>query len=449
MTASYWAARALLPAGDGGGGTGDSGSRPPPGVVGTGVVVDCGDDGRVAAVRTGVARPPPGSVVLGGRDGLLLPGLVDAHSHAFHRALRGRAAGADFWAWRTTMYRVASRLDPDALLALAAAAFGEMLLAGITTVHEFHYLHHPAGMDDAVCEAARRAGIRLVLLDTCYLRAGFDDTPLDPVQRRFSDGDVDRWAARAESVAAANRDVTVGAAVHSVRAADPASMAAVAGWARDRGVPLHLHLSEQPAENDACLAATGRTPAELVHDHGVLGPTTTAVHCTHVTGRDVDLLGSTGTTACLCPTTERDLADGVGPAAALAAAGCGLRFGSDSHAVVDLFEEARAVEVGERLVTGQRGHHRPAALLAAATGGAVLAPGHPADLCAVRLDTARLAGADPADPVPMLVAAATAADVVDTVVGGRHVVRGGSHAARDVAADLRAAIAAVDPCGTS
>jgi len=429
---AYWAARALLPVG-----------------THTGVVVECRDDGRIAAVRTGVGRPPPGAVVVGGPDGLLLPGLVDSHSHAFHRALRGRAEGRDFWAWRSAMYRLAGRLDPDTLLALATAAFGELLLAGVTTVHEFHYLHHPAGMDDAVCEAARRAGIRLVLLDTCYLRAGFDDAPLDPVQRRFSDGDVERWAARAERVAAANPDVTVAAAVHSVRAADPASMAAVAAWARGRAVPLHLHLSEQPAENAACLAATGRTPAQLAHDHGVLGPATTAVHCTHVTDEDIALLGSTGTAACLCPTTERDLADGVGEAAALAAARCPLRLGTDSHAVVDLFEEARAVEADERLATGRRGHHRPAALLAAATAGAGMVVGAVADLGAVRLDSVRLAGVDPADPVPMLVAGATAADVTDVVVGGRHVVRGGAHARLDVAAALRSAIAEVDaPCGT-
>src|SRR5690606_15041617 len=289
------------------------------GEVAAGVAVTCGDDGRVSAVDCGVGRPPAGATVLGGEDGLLLPGLVDAHSHAFHRALRGRAAGQDFWAWRSAMYDLAGRLDPDALLALATAAFGELLLAGVTTVDEFHYLHQPAGMDDAVCEAARRAGIRLVLLDTCYLRSGFDEAPLDPVQRRFSDGDVERWAARAAAVAAANPDVTVGAAVHSVRAVDPGAMAAVAAWAGERGVPLHLHLSEQPAENDACLAATGRTPAQLAADRGVLGPATTAVHCTHVTPDDVRLLGASGTAACLCATTERDLADGVGPAAALAA----------------------------------------------------------------------------------------------------------------------------------
>jgi formiminoglutamate deiminase len=413
------------------------------------VVVECGDDGRLVAVRTGVEHPPAGAVALGD-DGLLLPGLVDTHSHAFHRALRGRSEGRDFWAWRSAMYRLVERLDPDSLLALATASFGELLLAGITTVHEFHYLHQPDGMDDAVCEAARRAGIRLVLLDTCYLRPGFDDAPLDRVQRRFSDGDVGAWADRAERVAAANPDVTVAAAIHSVRAADPATMAAVAAWAHRRAVPLHLHLSEQPAENDACLAATGRTPAQLAHDHGVLGPGTTAVHCTHVSGDDVTLLGATATTVCLCPTTERDLGDGVGPAAALAAAGCGLRLGTDSHAVVDLFEEARAVELDERLVTGRRGHHAPDALLAAATGGATLAPGGWADLCAIRLDGARLAGVDPDDPVPMVLAAAAASDVTDVVVGGRHVVRDGAHATLDVAAALRSALARLDPaCGLS
>jgi formiminoglutamate deiminase len=422
MTA-YWARRALLPQG-----------------VAGGVVLVCGDDGRWTEVRAGVDIPPAGTAVLGG---LVLPGLADHHSHAFHRALRGRAAGGDFWAWRSEMYALARRLDPDTFLALATAAFAELVLAGVTTVHEFHYLHQPDGMDDAVCEAARRAGIRLVLLDTCYLRAGFGGEELDPVQRRFSDGDVDRWAARADKVAAAHPDITVGAAIHSVRAVDPGSLGEVAGWAQERDVPLHLHLSEQPAENEACLAATGRTPTRLTYDHGVLGPATTAVHCTHVSADDIALLGGTRTTVCLCPTTERDLADGIGPARALADAGCPLRLGSDSHAVVDLFEEARAVELHQRLATGRRGIHPTADLLAAATGGAALSAGAEADLCAVDLDGVRLAGVDPDDPVPMLAAAATAAGVTDVVVGGRHVVRGGMHSELDVAAALRAAIAVV------
>jgi formiminoglutamate deiminase len=298
-------------------------------------------------------------------------------------------------------------------------------------------------MDDAVVEAARRSGVRLVLLDTCYLRSGFGGAELDAVQHRFTDGDADAWANRASKVAAGNPDVVVGSAIHSVRAVDPASMEVVAGWARERGVPVHLHLSEQPAENEACLAATGRTPAGLAADHGVLGPTTTAVHATHLTGDDIGLLGGSGTTICLCPTTERDLADGIGPAAALAAAGCSLAVGSDSHAVVDLFEEARAIELDERLATGRRGLHHPGSLLAAATSGARLVPGGPADLCAVDLASVRLAGADPVDPVPMLVAAASAADVTDVVVGGRHVVRDRRHHAMDVAAELRAAIVAV------
>jgi formiminoglutamate deiminase len=420
---TYWAARALLPTG-----------------VSAGVVLGCGDDGRLSEVRGGVGRAPAGAVVL---DGLALPGLVDSHSHAFHRALRGRAPGGDFWAWRAGMYALVDRLDPDSLLALATASFAELALAGITTVHEFHYLHQPGGMDDAVCEAARRAGIRLVLLDTCYLRAGFGDDPLDPVQQRFTDGDVERWAVRAEQVAGANPDVTVGAAVHSVRAVDAASMARVADWARARQVPLHLHLSEQPAENEACLATTGRTPTQLAHDRGVLGASTTAVHGTHLAVGDIQLLGESDTAMCLCPTTERDLADGIGRASAMSAAGSPLRVGTDSHAVVDLFEEARAVELDERLATGRRGLHDSASLLAAATAGGAVAVGAPADLCVVGLDSVRLAGVDLDDPVPMVVAAATAADVTDVVVRGEHVVSGGAHRSLDVAAALRTAIGAV------
>ena len=362
-----------------------------------------------------------------------LPGLVDTHSHAFHRALRGHATGGDFWAWRTQMYSLVERLDPDSLLPLATASFAEMVLAGITTVHEFHYLHHPDGMDDAICEAARRAGIRLVLLDACYLRSGFDGRELDPVQQRFSDGDVDRWAARAEKVAAANPDVVVGAAIHSVRAVDPQSMARVAEWAFARHVPLHLHLSEQPAENEACLAATGITPARLASEAGVLGSGTTAVHCTHVTADDLVWLH--GTTVCLCPTTERDLADGIGPATALAQAGCPLRVGTDSHAVVDLFEEVRAIELDERLVTGRRGLFDPHALLATATSER--------DEITIDLDSVRLAGYDPDDPVPMIVAAASAADVTDVVIDGRDVVRDRQHVSIDVPAELHAAISAL------
>jgi formiminoglutamate deiminase len=417
------------------------------------------DGERIAAVTDG-ADPPAGAARLGG---ITIPGLANGHSHAFHRALRGRThrGGGDFWSWRELMYRVAGVLDPDRYLELATATYAEMALAGITAVGEFHYLHHdPAGrpyadpnrMGEALVEAAGRAGVRLTLIDTCYLRAGFDGQALAGAQVRFGDGDAASWAERAGAL----RDragVRVAAGIHSVRAADPAAMATVAAWAEDRQAPLHLHLSEQPAENQACLAATGRTPAALAYSAGVLGPRTTAVHATHLTGQDIALLGSTGTAVCLCPTTERDLADGVGPARALADAGSPLCLGSDSHAVVDLFEEARAVELDERLVTGRRGHHRPANLLAAATGAGMaalgweagrLAPGQLADLVTLDLGSVRLAGTRPADAVDQLVFAATAADVTSVVVSGRQVVRDRHHLlVPDVGAALDRAIAAL------
>jgi formiminoglutamate deiminase len=415
---------------------------------------------RIAAVTEGT-DPPPGAARLAG---VTTPGLANGHSHAFHRALRGRThrGRGDFWSWRELMYQVAGALDPDRYLELATAAYAEMALAGITAVGEFHYLHHdPAGrpyadpnrMGEALAEAAGRAGIRLTLIDTCYLRAGLDGRPLAGVQVRFGDGDAEAWAERAGAL----RDrpgLRVAAGVHSVRAVDPAAMATVAAWAADRDAPLHLHLSEQRAENEACLAATGRTPAALAESAGVLGPRTTAVHATHLTEDDVARLGATRTTVCFCPTTERDLADGVGPARALADAGSPLCLGSDSNAVVDLFEEARAVELDERLATEQRGHHRPADLLTAATGSGMaalgwtagrLAPGQLADLVTVGLDSVRLAGARPADAVDHLVFAATAADVTSVVAGGRQVVEDGHHLlVGDVPAALHRAVAALD-----
>jgi formiminoglutamate deiminase len=417
------------------------------------------DGDRIAAVTEGV-EPPAGACRL---PGLTIPGLANAHSHAFHRALRGRThrGGGDFWTWRERMYELAGQLDPDGYLELARAAYAEMALAGVTAVGEFHYLHHdPAGrpyadpnrMGSALIEAAGQAGVRLTLIDTCYLRAGLGGEPLAGVQRRFGDGDVAAWAERAGALDDGPM-TRVAAGVHSVRAVDPAAMTAVAAWAEGRRAPLHLHLSEQRAENQACLAATGRTPAALAEAAGVLGPRTTAVHATHLTGDDIARLGATRTSVCLCPTTERDLADGVGPASALASAGSPLCLGSDSHAVVDLFEEARAVELDERLVTERRGHHRPADLLQAATAAGMdalgwdagrLEPGRLADLVTVGLDSPRLAGARPAEAADQLVFAATAADVRQVIVGGRRVVEDGRHLlVGDIPAALAKAIAAV------
>jgi formiminoglutamate deiminase len=383
--------------------------------------------------------------------GVTLPGLANVHSHAFHRALRGRthAGAGDFWAWRDLMYAVAGRLDPDGYHRLARACYAEMALAGITVVGEFHYLHHQPGgapyeapneMAEALRAAAAEAGIRITLLDTLYLRAGFDAEPLEPVQSRFSDGHADRWASRADELATLwkeRADARWGVAVHSVRAVDVDSMRVVAGLATHRSVPLHVHLSEQPAENDACEQAHGCSPTRLLADNEVLGPLTTAVHATHVTPDDLDLLDHHGCAVCLCPTTERDLADGIGPARAMAARGIPLAVGSDSHAMIDLFEEARAVELDERLAFGTRSGLPPGALIAALTEDGSEALGWPdagrleagslADFVTVDLTSVRLAGAGADHLAASVVFAATAADVREVVVGGRPVVSGGRH----------------------
>jgi formiminoglutamate deiminase len=421
------------------------------------------DDGVVTAVVPGVPAQP-GDVRLAG---LVLPGLANAHSHAFHRALRGRThgQGGTFWTWRDGMYAVAERLDPDSYLGLARAAYAEMALAGITRVGEFHYLHHgprgvpyddPNAMGRALVQAAADAGLRLTLLDTCYLTGGLTvagHTPMSEAQQRFGDGDADRWAARVEELRASvtASGLVVGAAVHSVRAVPRAQLTAMGqamrGWrAGEPALPLHAHVSEQPAENEVCQGFYGLTPTGLLHETGLLGPATTAVHATHLTSGDIEQLGASRTTACFCPTTERDLADGIGPARALLDAGAPLSLGSDQHAVVDPFEEARALESHERLITLQRGRFSPAELVTAMTSAGHGCLGRPtdgriavgavADLVAVRLDSPRTAGslADQA------VYCATAADVHTVVCAGRTVVKGGEHVLGDVGSLLRKAI---------
>ncbi|MEV0594134.1 formimidoylglutamate deiminase [Nonomuraea cavernae] len=436
MPLTYWCEQAWLPGG-----------------VTESVLVEI-EGTHVVQVRQG---EPGGAERLAG---LTIPGLANAHSHAFHRALRGatQAGRGDFWTWREQMYEVAARLDPDTYLALARAVYAEMALAGVTCVGEFHYLHHGPGgvpyddpntMGHALVQAAREAGLRIALLDACYLTGGIG-VPLEGPQTRFGDGDVGDWVARAELLAAAYEgqpDVEIGAAVHSVRAVPAEQMPVVAEFAHRHAAPLHAHVSEQRAENTACEQAYGVTPVRVLHENDLLGPRSTAVHATHLSDADLGLLGQSGTHVCMCPTTERDLADGIGPARALYDQGSPITLGSDSHAVIDLFEEARAVELDERLASERRGHWQAAELLTAATGrghaslgfpdAGQLMPGAWADLVSVRLDSVRTAGTSGLEGV---VFAATAADVHSVISGGRRVVSEGRHRLGDVGALLGEAI---------
>jgi formiminoglutamate deiminase len=419
------------------------------------------DGDRFAAVTADVQAPPADAERLAG---LTLPALANAHSHAFHRALRGRTQVGtwSFWTWREQMYRAAARLTPERYYRLARAVFGEMALAGLAVVGEFHYVHHqpdgtpyddPNAMGLALLEAARDAGVRLTLLDTLYLHGGLDASgyrELSASQRRFGDRDVESWAARVEALPT-TPTARIGAAAHSVRAVDPDALRYVAAWSVARGAPLHIHLSEQALENEQCRALHGCSPTELLDATGVLGAQCTAVHATHVDDDDIERLGVTRTRICACPTTERDLADGIGPFARLRAAGCTLAIGTDSHAVIDGFEEARAIELDERLATGCRGTSSVEDLLVAATSEGCasvgwsdtgrLTTGALADFVTVGLDSVRLTGTNREAALASVLYAATAADVTDVVVGGNPVVRGGVHARVDVAPELAAAIA--------
>ncbi|MBP2370633.1 formimidoylglutamate deiminase [Pseudonocardia parietis] len=414
------------------------------GVVESDVLVTV-ENGRFTRVEPGTSRPADVPAL----RGLVVPGLANAHSHAFHRVLRSRtqAGRGTFWTWRDLMYDAAQRLDPDTYRELATAVYAEMALAGVTCVGEFHYLHHDRGgaryaeqnaMGLALVDAARAAGIRLTLLDTCYLGSDVDGAPLRPEQLRFGDGSGAAWAARVDELSARASDVDrvlIGAALHSVRAVPLDQIGAVTGWAATHDAPLHVHVAEQVAEVARCREVHGRTPVELLHDAGALGPRTTAVHATHLTAGDVDALRSTGTGVCFCPTTERDLGDGIGPAPELVAGPGPFSLGSDSHAVIDLLAEARAVELDQRLHRRERGVLDAATLLRCATehghralgrpDAGRIAPGLRADLVAIDLATVRTAGGGPTAQTAVF--AATAADVTDVVVDGRVVVREGRH----------------------
>ncbi|GAB2646580.1 formimidoylglutamate deiminase [Gordonia jinhuaensis] len=424
----FWCQRAIL---DGG-------------VVAHSVVVD--SDGGVITALSPDTPPPPGAEQL---TGMVIAGLGNAHSHAFHRALRARTQTdrGTFWTWRELMYSAAERLTPESYRRLARAVYAEMALAGITSVGEFHYLHHdrdgrpyadPNAMGHALIDAAADAGIRITLLDACYLTAAVNGSPLAAgPQQRFGDGSVQNWAARVELLAAEppRPHAKVGAAIHSVRAVAREDMPVVARWAAAHHAPLHVHACEQLAEIDACQAFYGQSPIEVLDHAGALGPSTTVVHATHLRDHDIALLRDTATGVCFCPTTERDLGDGIGPAAPLLDNPGHFCLGSDSQAMIDLFEESRAVELDERLRTMRRGNFEATRLLTAAARDGQLALGwHDAgsiavgmrtDLVALDMGSVRTAGCGFSPET--VVFAASAADVTDVVVDGEFVVRARRH----------------------
>ena len=410
-----------------------------------GVVVSVGSDGRIESIERGSDR-----TVKRLKRRALLPGFVNSHSHAFQRALRGRGEtfpmrSGSFWTWREAMYSLVSSLDPASFLQITVQAFREMRSAGITTVGEFHYVHHATEacddfqFDDLVLRAASNAGIRLVMLQTYYSTGGIGQ-PLRGGQRRFRIDEVERYWREMDRLAPLLRmnGQTLGAVAHSIRAATPGEIAEIAGEARRRGLVFHLHLEEQRQEVEDCRAAYGTTPirailralpADAALDH------VTAVHCTHTEAPDLEAYFERGGRACLCPTTEGNLGDGH-PTLGAETASERLALGSDSNARISSIEEMRWLEYGQRLRTESRGVLRDVAssngdwarvaLRAATEGGAEalgidsgrIAVGRWADFALIDLDAPSLQGFDDDTFLASLVCGADNEVITATAVGG-------------------------------
>ncbi|WP_231444870.1 formimidoylglutamate deiminase [Brevibacterium zhoupengii] len=450
------------------------------GKVAAGVLLTADETGTLTSVETEIDTPPTIAEVV---PGFTLPGGVNAHSHAFHRILRGRTHGdgGTFWTWREVMYSVAAKLSPENYETVARAVFAEMLAGGYTSVGEFHYVHHapdgtPYGsgtsgaaaddtaaadstrahaMERALARAATSAGMRIRLLDTCYLTGGID-SELSAEQARFGDGTIDgymdRHAALSESFATefpvnapGESFVHVGSAIHSIRAVPAANLPRFA----ELDEPVHVHLSEQPAENEACQAAYGTTPTQVLDRSGVVASNLSAVHATHLSDDDIASLGGAEANIVMCPCTEADLADGIGPARELADAGATISIGSDQHVVLDALRETQGLEAGERLRSGQRGRFSPAELISSLTTGGArsldlpvgeLAVGKACDFIAVRTDSMRTFGS----VGEQVILSATSADVAMTVSGAHVRVRDGVHTELGEISELyRAAFAAL------
>lgn len=425
----------------------------------TNATVFVDDKGRVV---TPSERLPTDTVVdLPGKA--LLPGFVNAHSHAFQRLIRGKAesrvtSGKNFWSWRNTMYHAAAYLEPQDVYDVARMAFLEMATAGTTTVGEFHYLHtasdgcsydDPNLLAKQVIAAAQSVGIRIVLLRTAYLRSGFQ-LPRDPGQTRF----FETKAAFLAAMDALLREypmptpqVQIGVAPHSIRAVPLDDLREIAAAARQHRLPLHMHMAEQVGENEACLREYGTTPVALAADAGLLGPDWTAVHATHTTPDELGALAEAGASICACPTTERNLGDGILPAHQAMQAGIPIALGSDSQAQIDPLEDARELDYHLRLQHEQRaildhigGVPLAQRLFACATvnGARSLAvptgdlrPGSCADFFTVDLHDLSIAGSSPDDLLPLIIFGLSRTAIRDVVVNGTFILRDGCHPLHD------------------
>lgn len=395
----------------------------------------------------------------------LLPGLVNVHSHSFQRAIRARTEQRsgigqhNFWTWREAMYHAAKALTPDDIYDCARMAFLEMAAGGITAVGEFHYLHHkpdgayyddPNLLAERIVTAAREVGLRIALLRTAYARAGWQKEP-NPGQARFITADADVFLAHTDSLGVAlEKDgllgkAWVGVAPHSVRALPVNYVKVVAAYARAHGMKIHMHAAEQPAEIEACLAEHGCRPIELLHREGVLGGDFTAIHAIHITGQEIVQLAQSKTRIGACPTTERNLGDGIGPGDAWSSAGVETCFGSDSNVQIDLLEDAREFEYHLRLKRLERAvlaapndtESLAKNLFASATvvgaesigaPGGTLEVGRPADFFTVDLNDVAVAGADKASLLSHVVFSVGRAAIQEVYVGGKPVLQNGAHA---------------------
>ncbi|AXC11770.1 Formiminoglutamic iminohydrolase [Acidisarcina polymorpha] len=405
----------------------------------------------------------------------MLPGMIDVHSHSFQRTIRGSVesrlkAGPNFWSWRDAMYRAANRFSPEELYTIACMAFMEMALAGITTVGEFHYVHrdrdgspyeNPNEIALQVIRAANDVGIRIALLRVAYVRAGFNK-PADAGQRRFIEPTSEEFLTNTDALRSALREsgesAWIGVAPHSIRAVPIDYLREITAWARSERLPVHMHVAEQPAENDACMEEYGTTPFALLDREGILEEKFTAIHGIHLSAGEIAALGRSGAIIGACPTTERNLGDGILPADALMRAGVRIAFGSDSLTQIDPLENARELEYNLRLKQLERavldnvdGTALPQRLFACSTvngaaslgaNAGTLAPGMPADFFSVDFHDPSIAGSGPEELLASIVFGLAKTAIAEVAVNGRFLVQGGRHqrqeaVIRDYAALMR------------